>query len=170
MTAPLMALAIPLLDTALSISRRWIRGQPLLAGDRHHIHHKLLDRGLTHRGVVIVLYLMCGVYAALSLLQSTAEKQSGGLILILFCLVTWIGVQNLGYAEFGLAGMDYLHIAEGFREFTPYRGACRFQNCRHLNEPGCALHAAAETGSIHARRLALYQRIVLAEEAARTRR
>ena len=79
-------------------------------------------------------------------------------------------IDSPGLAEFGLAGMDYLHIAEGFREFTPLRGRCRFQNCRHLNEPGCAVHAAAENGSIHPRRLVLYQRIVLAEEAAGARR
>lgn len=79
-------------------------------------------------------------------------------------------VDSPGVAEFGLAGMDYLHIAAGFREFTPHRGACRFQNCRHLSEPGCALRLAAESGAIHPRRLALYQRIVLAEEAAGARR
>ncbi len=79
-------------------------------------------------------------------------------------------IDSPGVAEFGLAGMDYLHIAEGFREFAPYRSACRFQNCRHLNEPGCAVHAAAESGAIHPRRLVLYQRIVLAEEAAGARR
>jgi len=75
-------------------------------------------------------------------------------------------IDSPGLAEFGLAGMDYLHIAEGFREFTPFRGHCRFQNCRHLNEPGCAIRQAADGGAIHARRLALYQRIVLAEESA----
>ncbi len=79
-------------------------------------------------------------------------------------------IDSPGLAEFGLAGMDYLHIAAGFREFTPLRGACRFQNCRHLNEPGCALQAAAEKGTLHPRRLALYQRIVLAEETAGARR
>lgn len=79
-------------------------------------------------------------------------------------------IDSPGVAEFGLAGMDYLHIAAGFREFTPLRGACKFQNCRHLNEPGCAVHAAAEAGTLHPRRLALYQRIVLAEEAAGARR
>ena len=79
-------------------------------------------------------------------------------------------IDSPGVAEFGLAGMDYLHIAAGFREFTPLRGACRFQNCRHLNEPGCALQDAAAKGSIHPRRLALYQRIVLAEEASGARR
>ncbi|MBS0337502.1 MAG: ribosome small subunit-dependent GTPase A [Proteobacteria bacterium] len=79
-------------------------------------------------------------------------------------------IDSPGLAEFGLAGMDYLHIAEGFREFTPFRGHCRFQNCRHLNEPGCAIRQAADGGAIHARRLALYQRIVLAEESAGQRR
>jgi len=79
-------------------------------------------------------------------------------------------IDSPGLAEFGLAGMDYLHIAAGFREFTPFRGQCRFQNCRHLNEPGCAIRQAAEGGTIHPRRLALYQRIVLAEESAGTRR
>ena len=79
-------------------------------------------------------------------------------------------IDSPGLAEFGLAGMDYLNIAAGFREFTPYRGQCRFQNCRHLNEPGCAIRQAAESGAIHARRLALYQRIVLSEESAAPRR
>jgi ribosome biogenesis GTPase len=79
-------------------------------------------------------------------------------------------IDSPGLAEFGLAGMDYLHIAEGFREFTPFRGQCRFQNCRHLNEPGCAIREAADAGTIHTRRLALYQRIVLSEESAGPKR
>lgn len=103
-TAPLMAMAIPLLDVLLSVIRRWLRGRPIFSADRHHIHHKLLDRGLTHRGVVLVLYLVCGIYAVLSLLASISENHLGGLMLILFCALTWIGIQNLGYFEFGLAG------------------------------------------------------------------
>ena len=79
-------------------------------------------------------------------------------------------IDSPGLAEFGLAGMDYLHIAEGFREFGPYRTQCRFQNCRHLSEPGCALQAAAESGAVHPRRLLLYQRIVMAEAAGGQRR
>jgi len=79
-------------------------------------------------------------------------------------------IDSPGLAEFGLAGMDYLHIAEGFREFAVYRSRCRFQNCRHLSEPGCALQAATESGAVHPRRLLLYQRIVIAEESAGPRR
>jgi UDP-GlcNAc:undecaprenyl-phosphate GlcNAc-1-phosphate transferase len=104
MTAPLMAVAIPLLDVCLSIARRWLRGQPIFSADRGHIHHRLLDLGITHRRVVLILYAVCGFYAALSLLQSVMSNQVGGLIIILFCAATWIGIQHLGYNEFDAAG------------------------------------------------------------------
>lgn len=104
MTAPFMALAIPLLDVCLSIVRRWLRGQPIFSPDRGHIHHRLLDQGLTQRRAVLVLYAVCGFYAALSLLQSLLSNQVGGLIIILFCLATWAGIQHLGYHEFDAAG------------------------------------------------------------------
>lgn len=79
-------------------------------------------------------------------------------------------IDSPGVAEFGLAGMDYLQIAEGFREFSPFRGQCRFQNCRHINEPDCAIRAASDGGNIHPRRLQLYQRIVTAEASGDARR
>ena len=104
MTAPLMALAIPLLDVCLSIARRWLRGQPIFTADRGHIHHRLLDLGMTDRRVVLVLYAVCGFYAGLSLLQSVLSNQVGGLIIILFCAATWVGIQHLGYNEFYAAG------------------------------------------------------------------
>lgn len=103
MTAPLMVLAIPLLDVCLSIVRRGLRGQPVFQGDRGHVHHRLLDRGLTQRRVVLLLYGMCGLFAGLSLLQTMAKSQYTGLVIVLFCVVAWIGVQNLGYVEFRVA-------------------------------------------------------------------
>lgn len=45
MTAPLLALAVPLLDTTIAIVRRFLRHQPIFGADRGHVHHKLLDRG-----------------------------------------------------------------------------------------------------------------------------
>jgi UDP-GlcNAc:undecaprenyl-phosphate GlcNAc-1-phosphate transferase len=103
MTAPLIALSIPLLDTGLTIIRRFLRGQPIFRADRGHIHHKLLARGLTPRRVVILIYMVCGLCAALSLLQSFVQERFGGLIVVLFCAGAWIGVQHLGYAEFAVA-------------------------------------------------------------------
>jgi UDP-GlcNAc:undecaprenyl-phosphate GlcNAc-1-phosphate transferase len=103
MTAPLMALAVPLLDVALAIVRRFLRRQPIFAADRGHIHHRLLDRGLTPRRVVLVLYGLCGLAAAFSLLQGVMHSMTGALI-ILFGVFVLIGIQYLGYAEFDLAG------------------------------------------------------------------
>ena len=54
MTAPLIALAIPLLDTALAIARRFLRRQPVFGADRGHIHHRLLARGFTPRRVAYI--------------------------------------------------------------------------------------------------------------------
>jgi UDP-GlcNAc:undecaprenyl-phosphate GlcNAc-1-phosphate transferase len=102
-TAPLMALSIPLLDLALSIVRRFLRREPIFGADRGHIHHRLLDRGLTPRRVALLLYAASGLAAAFSLFQSTAHNRVGGLVIALFCGVVWIGIQYLRYREFGIA-------------------------------------------------------------------
>ena len=104
MTAPLMALSIPLLDTVLAIARRSVRGQPIFGADRRHIHPLLLDRGLKPRSVALRLYGICGVGATLSLVLSTVHGHFGGLVMVLFCAAAWTGIQRLGYLEFHLAG------------------------------------------------------------------
>jgi UDP-GlcNAc:undecaprenyl-phosphate/decaprenyl-phosphate GlcNAc-1-phosphate transferase len=103
MTAPLMALSIPLLEVALSVVRRFLRNKPIFEGDRGHIHHKLLEQGMTPRRAALILYAFCGAAAALSLLHEVTYNRFGGLIIVLFCGAAWIGVQHLGYAEFGTA-------------------------------------------------------------------
>ena len=102
MTAPLMALSIPLLDMAVAVARRYLRRQPLFEGDRNHIHHRLLNRGFTPRKVALVLYACAAVGAAASLV--VADRNLAGFIILAFCMTTWIGVQHLGYVEFGVAG------------------------------------------------------------------
>src|ERR1051326_2310142 len=103
MTAPLMTLGIPILDTSLSIVRRFLRHQPIFGADRDHIHHRLLKRGLTPRRVALILYAMAAIGAALSLL-TVATNRMGGLVVLLFCAVAWLGIQHLGYGEFRMAG------------------------------------------------------------------
>lgn len=102
MTAPLMALSIPLLDMSVAVARRFLRRQPLFEGDRNHIHHRLLHRGFTPRRVALTLYACAALGAIFSLVMMT--KNNSGLIILAFCMTTWIGVQHLGYVEFGVAG------------------------------------------------------------------
>jgi UDP-GlcNAc:undecaprenyl-phosphate GlcNAc-1-phosphate transferase len=103
MTAPLLALAIPILDTGISIFRRFLRHQPIFGADRDHIHHRLLKRGLSPKAVALVLYGIAALGAGLSLLQSVLGNQMGGAVVLVFCAATWIGVSHLGYLEFGTA-------------------------------------------------------------------
>lgn len=66
-------------------------------------------------------------------------------------------------------------IAGGFREIAAAGGGCRFTDCRHDREPGCAVHAAASAGAIAPRRLASYRKLLelaagMAARAPRIRR
>ncbi|HUP03228.1 MAG TPA: MraY family glycosyltransferase [Bryobacteraceae bacterium] len=105
MIVPLLALSIPLLDVSLSVLRRLIGRKPLFVGDRGHIHHRLLDQGLSPRQAVWVLYLVGGLGAAFALLASS--KIGGkyeGAIMVLFCASAWFGIRKLRYSEFDLGG------------------------------------------------------------------
>jgi ribosome biogenesis GTPase / thiamine phosphate phosphatase len=64
-----------------------------------------------------------------------------------------------GVQAFGLHHLSFGEIEQGFIEFAPYLGACRFRDCHHLHEPGCALREAVAAGKIDARRLELFQQI-----------
>ncbi len=108
MTAPLMALAVPLLDTTLSMARRFLRGKPISAADKGHIHHRLLARGMTQRKVTLLLYGAAAFGALLSVLQTSLTDHYAGLVVVLFCAAAWIGVQHLGYVEFGVAGRMFV--------------------------------------------------------------
>lgn len=103
-TAPVMMLAIPLLDVFLSISRRFLRGRPIFTADRGHIHHRLLDLGFSPRRAALLLYGACALATAFSLAQSMAQDRIGVWVIALFCAAAWFGIQSLGYVEFGLAG------------------------------------------------------------------
>jgi UDP-GlcNAc:undecaprenyl-phosphate GlcNAc-1-phosphate transferase len=103
MTAPLIALAIPLLDTALAVARRFLRRQPLFGADRGHIHHRLLARGFTPRRVAYVFYACAGIIAGLSLVLSSATNHVGGIALVAFCCIVWLAIQYLEYEEFDAA-------------------------------------------------------------------
>jgi UDP-GlcNAc:undecaprenyl-phosphate GlcNAc-1-phosphate transferase len=103
MVAPLMAMAIPLLEVLLSVCRRFLRGQPIFGADRRHIHHLLLARGLTPRRAALLVYGVCAVGAVFSLVENSFNNHFGGIIVILFCMGAWIGIQHLDYSEFGTA-------------------------------------------------------------------
>jgi ribosome biogenesis GTPase len=69
-------------------------------------------------------------------------------------------IDSPGVRDFRLGDVSAADLGRGFREFTPYLGHCRFNDCRHLSEPGCAVLAALAAGDISARRMESYRRLL----------
>lgn len=98
---PVVSFGLPILETALSVIRRFLSGRPVFTADREHIHHKLLQRGLSQRQVAITLYAVSALFALLSLFLLWPIQRTLGLVLAVLGTGVWIGVQHLGYLEFG---------------------------------------------------------------------
>jgi UDP-GlcNAc:undecaprenyl-phosphate GlcNAc-1-phosphate transferase len=113
MTAPLIVLAVPLLDVGLAVARRFLRGQPIFGADRDHIHHRLLSRGYAPQRVVLLIYGVCGIGATVSLLLTFYHQTYRGFVIVLVLLAAWLGLQHLGYSEFGVVGK--MLLGGGFR-------------------------------------------------------
>src|SRR5580698_1752797 len=96
---PVLSFGLPILDVCLAVSRRFLSGKPLFSADRDHIHHKLLKRGLSQRGAVLVLYGVTAVFAVLSLILMH-DAALIALVLIVIGIGVALGVQYLGYPEF----------------------------------------------------------------------
>ncbi len=73
---PLLILALPIFDTSFAILRRLKNHQPIMAPDRGHLHHRLIDHGLTQKQAVGIIYAMCAVLClfAIFLLATGAIK------------------------------------------------------------------------------------------------
>jgi len=79
---------------------------------------------------------------------------------------TWI-VDSPGMKAFGLAHLEPGAIAEAFVELRPLLGHCRFRDCRHDAEPGCAIRAAVDRGAVAPHRVALLHAMIRESRAIR---
>ncbi len=66
-------------------------------------------------------------------------------------------IDSPGLQEFGLHHLSMHELEHGFPELRQFSGQCRFRNCRHDREPGCAVRSALEAGTIDAQRYAVFQ-------------
>ena len=69
-------------------------------------------------------------------------------------------VDSPGIRDFSIWHIDPQDIEAGFIEFSPYKGLCRFNNCKHLNEPGCAIKQAVVENEISKERFLSYQHML----------
>ncbi len=76
-------------------------------------------------------------------------------------------IDSPGVREFGLWHMTREQVEQGFREFQPFIGHCKFRDCQHEGEPGCTILQSVTAGNISAQRLQSYRRIVSSLEDSR---
>ncbi len=69
-------------------------------------------------------------------------------------------IDSPGLQEFGLKHLTAQEIEFGFAEFRPFLGQCRFRDCSHDAEPGCAIKQALAEGIIHQRRLDHFRQFI----------
>jgi UDP-GlcNAc:undecaprenyl-phosphate/decaprenyl-phosphate GlcNAc-1-phosphate transferase len=97
LAAPLFVLVLPILDASLAILRRGLRGLPLFRPDRRHLHHHLLDAGLSHRKVVLMFYGATFVFLAMGV---AAYWSRGNLVPVLLGLTVLIVLLGAGRFQF----------------------------------------------------------------------
>jgi UDP-GlcNAc:undecaprenyl-phosphate GlcNAc-1-phosphate transferase len=97
----LLVLGVPIIDTFWIIVRRLSQGRSPFSPDRNHIHHRLLDLGLSHRQTVFVIYGICLLLAVLALVLSGVDQLYAFLAIFLaFGLVLFIPTRGtLGRPE-----------------------------------------------------------------------
>jgi UDP-GlcNAc:undecaprenyl-phosphate GlcNAc-1-phosphate transferase len=87
-----LVLGFPILDAIWVISRRIINNQPIWKADRKHLHHRLLDLGLSQRKVVISIYILAAIFGVIAVLSGSMGKLVTVIVLAAIMVVLGTGL------------------------------------------------------------------------------
>jgi UDP-GlcNAc:undecaprenyl-phosphate GlcNAc-1-phosphate transferase len=82
---PFLMLGLPIFDTCSAIIRRISRGQSPMTADRGHIHHKLIDMGLSQKQAVAVLYVISAILGLSAVILTTSGEVRAMMVLLALC-------------------------------------------------------------------------------------
>lgn len=94
---PILALGLPIYDTLFAIIRRKINGKPIMEADRGHLHHRLLDMGLSQKQAVIIMYLISAVLGGISIIAMQISTQKSYFLLALVLIILVIFAWRFGF-------------------------------------------------------------------------
>ena len=80
--APMLALGLPIFEVGFSMLRRFIQGLPISSADAGHIHHRLLKRGFSQRGTVLIMYAAAIFCMLAALFTATLSSEKASVLLI----------------------------------------------------------------------------------------
>jgi UDP-GlcNAc:undecaprenyl-phosphate GlcNAc-1-phosphate transferase len=87
-----LVLAVPLLDAAWAVYRRLRRGQLPFFGDREHLHHKLMDLGMSKRQIAAIYWMVAAILGLLALSLDSRGKLFAGVLVIVVLLALFISI------------------------------------------------------------------------------
>lgn len=93
---PIVALGLPIMDTAFAIIRRYMSGKPIFKPDKGHLHHRLLEMGLTQRQAVLLMYAISGCLGMSAIALTEVNIAFGTIIVIALLVVAFLGARKIG--------------------------------------------------------------------------
>jgi ribosome biogenesis GTPase len=166
--APYRTMDVPVTELSLKTRPDEARAAlaPLLAG------HTTLVLGPSGMGKSTLINLM--VPAAAAQVGEISQALNSGRHTTTTTSWYWLDearttalIDSPGFQEFGIRQVPAADLAQRMPDLARHAGDCRFYNCTHLHEPGCAVRAALERGELSASRYRIYGELF--EEASRTR-
>ena len=93
---PVLALGVPIFDTAFAILRRMVNGRPIMEADKGHLHHRLLEKGFSHRQTVWILYAFSLFLGISAIYISGAGRTTSIAVLLVVTLVLMMAMIRVG--------------------------------------------------------------------------
>lgn len=93
---PVMILGVPITDTMFAIIRRKLNNKPIMQADKHHLHHRLMQMGLTHKQTVLVIYGLSLIFSLIALLYPLSSFWGTVLLTIFVVIGIELFVESIG--------------------------------------------------------------------------
>ena len=93
---PAIALGLPILDTAFASMRRYVNGKPIFQPDKGHLHHRLLDTGMSHKEVVLFMYGITAILCIGAVLWAEMDGFYAALIIAVIMTAVAVGAKKIG--------------------------------------------------------------------------
>jgi len=96
LVVPIVALGLPIMDTAFAIIRRYTNGQPIFKPDKGHLHHRLLAMGMSQKQAVLLMYMISGCLGVSAIALTEVTKVYAVLIIIMLLAVSFFAAKKIG--------------------------------------------------------------------------
>lgn len=96
---PVLALGVPIFDTTFAIIRRLVNKRPIMEADKGHLHHRLLDQGLSQKQTVLVLYFISTLLGGSAIIIAKTNIMTAYFIITTVCYIVFLGAMKIGLVK-----------------------------------------------------------------------